>query len=123
MSKGGTLLIGLLAFFVTELTRSFWRPYVYQNNAFDYYFSDTVGNSFGTVTAIFIILSLSGKGTNSDWWLVIMVITGLIFYELLGAGSQMDPNDIFATLLFGFCSAFIYRIFIINLNQTEKNHA
>lgn len=33
-----TLCVGLAAFFITEMTRSFWRPYVYKNEIFDYYF-------------------------------------------------------------------------------------
>jgi len=62
-----TFYIGIIFFFLTELVRSFYRPYIYEHKIQDFYFADTIGNSFGTITAIFMILTLSGSGTKSDW--------------------------------------------------------
>ncbi len=103
-----TLGIGLVAFFITEMVRSFWRPYVYKHDIFDYYFSDTIGNSFGTITAIFMLLSLVGKGKLNDWKLIVLIIFGLIIYEFLGYPSRFDINDVVATLIFGICSLMAY---------------
>ena len=105
-----TLLIGVSAFLITELGRSFYRPYIYANKIDDYFIADTIGNSFGTVTAIFMILTLSGKGTSKDWKIVFIIIAGLIIYEFLNLTGKtaIDVNDIIATVVFGTISVLIY---------------
>jgi hypothetical protein len=105
-----TLGIGLSAWFVTEMARSFYRPYIYAHHIDDWVIADTVGNSSGTVTAVFMILTMSGRGTSRDWRLMAMVIAGLISYEMFSTvnGHPLDVNDVLATLLFGGISVFIY---------------
>ena len=105
-----TLLIAIVAFSITELGRSFYRPYIYANKIDDYFLADTIGNSFGTVTAIFMILTLSGKGTSKDWNIVFIIIAGLIIYEFLNLTGKtaIDVNDIIATVVFGTISVLIY---------------
>ena len=109
-----TLIIGMIAYAVTELGRSFYRPYIYANKIDDYFIADTIGNSFGTMTAIFIILTLSGKGTKKDWNIVVMIIAGLLFYELLNLTGKtaIDINDMIATVIFGTLSALIYNFLL-----------
>lgn len=110
--KKVTLYIGLTAFFLTEIARSFYRPYIYQNQIFDYYISDTIGNSLGTVAAIFMILTLSGRGNKQDWRIIVLIIIGLIAYELLNLTSDyaFDYRDVIATFIFGgfSCSLYFY---------------
>ena len=108
--KKQTLFIGMSAYFITEMARSFYRPYIYSHRIDDFLIADTIGNSFGTMTAIFIILTLSGKGTHKDWKIVLMIIAGLLFYELLNLTGKtaIDTNDMIATLIFGTISALIY---------------
>jgi len=105
-----TLLIAITAFFITELGRSFYRPYIYENKIEDFLIADTIGNSFGTMTAIFMILTLSGKGTKKDWNIVFTIIAGLLVYELLNLTGKtaIDINDMIATVVFGTISALIY---------------
>lgn len=105
-----TLAIGISAYFITEMARSFYRPFVYANHINDWVIADTIGNSFGTVTAIFMILTMAGRGTSWDWRLVGTVILGLLGYEVLNLQGHhpLDVNDIVATLVFGSVSAFVY---------------
>ena len=105
-----TLTIGILAFFLTEVARSFYRPYIYANDIDDWVVADTIGNSLGTVTAVFMILTMSGRGTSWDWRLVAMVIAGLIGYEMLNLVSDhpFDINDVIATVVFGGISIIVY---------------
>jgi len=105
-----TLAIGVSAFFLTEMARSFYRPYIYANDIDDWVVADTVGNSLGTVAAVFMILTMSGRGTSWDWRLVGMVIAGLIGYEMLNliGDHPFDVNDVVATLLFGCISIVAY---------------
>lgn len=113
--KKRTLFIGMFTWFITEMGRSFYRPYIYSHNINDYFVADTIGNSFGTVTALFMIITLAGKGDKSDWKIFAIIIPGLLFYELLNltGKTSVDINDMIATLIFGCISAFIY-YFILN---------
>ena len=108
--KKTTLGIGISAYFMTEMARSFYRPFVYANDINDWVIADTIGNSLGTITAIFMILTMSGRGTSWDWRLVGIVIFGLVGYELLNlpGHSSFDVNDVIATLVFGGISILIY---------------
>lgn len=116
--KKTALAIGIFAFYITELVRSFWRPYVQKHHIFDFYFSDTIGNSFGTITGIFIILTLSGTGTKKDWKLILAIILGLMVYEYMNPPSRFDIKDVYATLLFGLISSVVY---LILLKKYRKN--
>lgn len=108
--KKQTLGIGISAFFLTEMGRSFYRPYIYANDIDDWVIADTLGNSLGTMTAIFMIITLSGRGTHWDWRLVGMVILGLLGFEMLNltGNHELDTNDLIATIFFGALSAIIY---------------
>ncbi len=105
-----TLAIGVSAYFVTEIARSFYRPYIYANEVNDWVIADTIGNSLGTVTAIFVILTMAGRGTNWDWRLVGTLILGLLAYESINLMSDhpFDFNDALATIIFGGISVLIY---------------
>ncbi len=105
-----TYSIGISAYFLTEISRSFYRPYIYANDISDWVIAETIGNSFGTVTAVFMILTMSGRGTSWDWRLVGMVVLGLLGYEMLNLHSDhpFDINDVLATIVFGGISAVIY---------------
>ncbi len=112
--KKATLAIGLSAFFLTEMARSFYRPYIYKHNIFDYYIADTIGNSLGTIAAIFIILTMAGKGNRSDFKLLFIVFTGLIGYECVNPlfNHPLDIRDIFATMIFGSLSFLMYQFLL-----------
>ena len=108
--KKTTFGIGISAYFLTEMARSFYRPYVYAHDINDWFIADTIGNSLGTITAVFMILTMSGRGTSWDWRLVGMVLAGLVGYEVLNltGASAFDVNDVLATLVFGAISILIY---------------
>jgi len=120
--KKRTLAIAISAYFITEMGRSFYRPYIYANDIYDWVIADTIGNSFGTVTAIFMIVTMSGRGTHWDWQLVAMVVLGLVGYELLNLTGhhQFDTNDVIATLLFGAISALIYAVILTKFGAHQE---
>lgn len=123
-----TLTIFIIAFILTELGRSFYRPYIYAHNINDYFISDTIGNSFGTVATIFFILTVVGKGNSKDIILISFIILGLVLYEGINLVSNypFDIKDIVTTVLFGLLSIYIYRRLLIpemkeNINNILKN--
>ena len=115
--KKWTLGIGLASWFITEMVRSFIRPYVYQNNINDFFISDTIGNSTGTITAIFMILTLVGKSNKKDYRLILMIVIGLIGYESMSLASGFDLRDVYATIIFGIISFGWYYLLL----QKHKN--
>lgn len=108
--KKRTLIIGITSYAITELARSFYRPYIYSNRIDDFFIANTIGNSFGTMAAIFMILTLSGSGTGKDWKRVFIIIAGLLVYELLNLTGKtaIDINDMIATVIFGAISILLY---------------
>jgi len=117
-----TLIIAMTAYSITELGRSFYRPYIYSNGIADFHVADTLGNSFGTMTAIFMVLTLSGKGTNKDWKIIFIIIGGLLIYELLNLTGEtaIDLNDMIATVVFGSISALIYIRLLRKYSEKHK---
>ena len=108
--KKRTFTWAIVAYFLTEMGRSFYRPFIYSNNIDDCGIADTIGNSLGTVTAIFMILTLSGSGTSRDSRIVGIIILGLVGYEFLNllGTHRFDSSDVIATLVFGAFSALVY---------------
>ncbi len=120
--KKTTLTVGIIAYFITEMGRSFYRPYIYANSIDDWIVADTLGNSFGTITAVFMILTMAGKGTHRDWRLVGIVLAGLLAYEMLNLGGThpFDINDSLATLIFGAISAATYWLILAKYGREDS---
>jgi len=124
--KKSTLIIAVVAFIITEAGRSFYRPFIYANNINDYMVADMIGNSFGTMTAIFFILTVSGRETKKDFALILLITLGLVLYESMNLvfGYPFNSNDIIATVSFGLLSVLIYRILLKRKDRsTESNWA
>lgn len=104
-------LVGALAFLATEAGREWYRPYIYANRLRDFGIADTLGNSLGTVAAVFIILTVSGKNNSGDYRLIWFLTAGLCAYELLQGpmGGSIDPNDMIATVIAGMFCKILYR--------------
>ena len=105
-------VVGGLAFLVTEAGREFYRPYVYSHGIDDFHIADTLGNSFGTIATVFIILSLTGKNRSWDYRFIAILALGLCGYELMQGpmGGSIDPFDILATLMSGVFCLVLHRV-------------
>jgi hypothetical protein len=108
--KRRTFFLAMISFSITEMGRSFYRPFIYQNNINDFFVADTIGNSFGTLTAIFMVITLSGRGTTRDWKIIVITICGILGCELLNlfGNRSFDVSDFLATMIFGLFSIIIY---------------
>ena len=105
-------LVGILALLATELAREFYRPYIYSHHLSDFGIADTLGNSLGTVTTVFVILAIVGKNDPRDYRMILWLTIGLCAYELLQApmGGSIDPLDILATVIAGVFCLILYRL-------------
>jgi hypothetical protein len=104
-------LVGLAALALTELGRSYYRPFVRTNALNDFHFADTLGNSFGTITTVFMCLAVFGGGDASDRRFLFIGPVSVFLFELAQPllGKRPDPWDLLATVLAGGVSVWLYR--------------
>ena len=106
------LAIGLTALLLTELARTFYRPFIYENGINDFHIADTLGNSLGTVATVFVFVGLLGRDRLEDLFLIRTVTISVFVYELAHPllGKPIDPFDMVATVLAGFFCEGLYRL-------------
>ena len=106
------LLIGLSALAIYEVARVTYRPYIYSRGIYDFHIADTLGNSLGTVTTIFVFVSLLGRDRAQDYFLIRTVTISVLVYEVAHPllGKPIDLWDILATVLAGVFSEILYRL-------------
>lgn len=106
------LLIGLSALVIYEVARVTYRPYIYSRGIYDFHIADTLGNSLGTVTTIFVFVSLLGRDRAQDYFLIRTVTISVLVYEVAHPllGKPIDLWDIIATVLAAVFSEILYRL-------------
>lgn len=110
----------IISYSITEVGRLFYRPLIYSNHVFDYYITDTLGSSFGTLTAMFMVILLVGKEKLKDIFLLLGIIAGLLLYEISAIGKAgYDLHDMIAILIFGTIGLLIYYILIKSSDVIE----
>src|SRR5687767_3706071 len=105
------LTIGISFLLLLEfVAKPYYRSYIYSNTLFDFHIADTLGNSFGTVAEVFIIVGLIGndKGRNNS--LIRIIVFSIVVYELAQPllGKPTDPWDVLATVLTGGLCFVVY---------------
>ncbi len=109
--KAANLLIGASALLLYELLgRPIYRPYIYANHINDFHIADTLGNTLGTVTTVFVAIAVFSKDRASGLFILKMATLGVVLFELLHPllGKPTDVWDVAATLLTG---ALCYAVF------------
>ena len=107
------LSIGLIVILLYEfVARPIYRPYVYRNNINDLHLADTIGNSLGTMAAVFVLIGLIGQGRRQHFFMIKTITISVIIYEIAHPllGKTIDPWDILATILTGALCYFLYHM-------------
>jgi hypothetical protein len=107
------LAIGLTSILIYEfIARPIYRPYIYRNGINDFHVADTIGNTLGTVAAIFVIIAFIGQGRTQHLFLIKTVTISVVLYELAHPllGKPIDPWDTLATLLTGGLCLIFYSL-------------
>lgn len=108
-------VIAVLFFFLTEIGRNIYRPYIYTNNIDDYGIADTIGNSGGIIVQIFFMLAILNPPRKKVSRVIGFIVIGYILYEILQPylpRGVFDWKDIYGTLIGGVICLFI--LFFIN---------
>jgi hypothetical protein len=116
------LSIGLSAVLIYEfLARPIYRPYIYRNNINDFHLADTIGNSLGTIAAVFVVIGFIGQGRTQNIFLIKTITISVALYELAHPllGKAIDPWDLVATLLTGGLCLMLYRFLSSTLDKAQ----
>jgi len=105
------LLIGLSAVVLYEIARATYRPYIYSQGINDFHIADTIGNSLGTVAAVFVFTSLLGRDLAQEYFMIRTVTISVAVYELAHPllGKPIDPWDLVVTVIAGFFCEVLHR--------------
>jgi hypothetical protein len=119
-------LIAFVCFFIlTEMGRKVYRPYVYRNHIDDWGVADTIGNSLGTLTQIFLYLGLANATKVQSYRLIAFVTLGYVAYEVVQPilpRSTFDLKDVFATLAAGIVAAVSVTLIHFFLPETSHDN-
>ena len=113
----GFLLLSVLFVLCAALMNLLYRPYIYENNIFDFHIADSNSNFFAVPAAICFWLSIEKSTTLSRlMYSPLYVSVGFVLYEFIGL--TYDVYDILATIISG-CICFIVICFIIKRENRE----
>jgi hypothetical protein len=100
----------VLFFFLTEIGRNIYRPFIYSNNINDYGIADSIGNSGGIIVQIFFMLAILNSQKKKVFRVIGFIVIGYILYEILQPylpRGVFDWKDIYGTLIGGVISLFM----------------
>ena len=104
-------VVFILMFIITEVGRKIYRLYIYENDIFDFWIADTIGNFTGTMAIIFFDFAIINPAYKAGRIVLIFITFGLIVYEFaqyFSPRSVLDWRDIVATMIAGLISLGIY---------------
>jgi hypothetical protein len=113
-------VIAVIFFFLTEIGRKIYRPFIYSNNIDDYGIADSIGNSGGIIVQIFFMLAILNSPGKKVFRVIGFIVIGYILYEILQPylpRGVFDWKDIYGTLIGGIISLFV----LIILKKIVKN--
>ena len=113
--------IAVLFFFLTEIGRNIYRPFIYSNNIDDYGIADSIGNSGGIIVQIFFMLAILNSPRKKVFNVIGLIVIGYIIYEILQPylpRGVFDWKDIYGTLIGGAISLFV--LFFVKKIVTNK---
>ena len=102
--------IAVLFFFLTEIGRNIYRPFIYSNNIDDYGIADSIGNLGGIIVQIFFMLAILNSTRKKIIRVIGFIVIGYILYEILQPflpRGVFDWKDIYGTLIGGVISLIV----------------
>ncbi|MCS5491012.1 hypothetical protein [Algoriphagus limi] len=102
--------IAVFFFFLTEIGRNIYRPFIYSNQIDDFGIADSIGNSGGVIVQIFFTLAVLNSPGKKAFHVIWFIVIGYILYEIAQPylpRGVFDWKDIYGTLIGGFISLLL----------------
>ena len=115
-------LTAVFWFIVTESARFIYRPYIYENNIYDYGIADSIGNSGGIIVQIFFMLSVFNSKGKKVFRVMVFLTLGYILYEIVQPylpKGVFDWLDIYGTMAGGLIALLFY-LFLTKIIKNNK---
>ena len=106
-------VMAVIFFFLTEIGRKIYRPFIYSNNIDDYGIADSIGNSGGIIVQIFFMLAVLNSQGKKIFRVIGFIVIGYILYEILQPylpRGVFDWKDIYGTIIGGIISILIWLV-------------
>lgn len=113
MLRVAYLIAFAACFIATEIGRRVYRPFIYRNHIDDWGIADSIGNSLGTLTQIFLYLGLAHATRTESYRIIAFVTVGYIAYEIVQPilpRGTFDVKDVIATLAAGSFAAILVTV-------------
>jgi hypothetical protein len=120
--RGLYLVMAIMAFLITEFGRFVYRPYIYENDIYDYGLADGIGNLGGIVVQVFAMLTVFNSYGVKAFRLIVFLVMGYILYEFLQPvmpKGVFDPIDVYATFMGGFVAFLLVLIIQYGLKENK----
>ncbi len=118
--KGINLLFGITALLLYEFfARPVYRPWVYKNKINDFHIADTLGNTLGAATTIFILIFIFANEAKKGQYLIILGTISVIVFEICHPllGKPIDIWDIIASIVTGLICYCLHKIIFKRFSQ------
>jgi hypothetical protein len=119
--KAINLVIGVSALLICEFVgRPIYRSYIYSNGINDFHFADTLGNTFGTITTLFLLVAILSNDTRKGTSLLRLGTVVLLIFELAHPllGKPIDLWDMVATIVTALFCYILYNLIFTNERLT-----
>jgi len=108
------LSIGIAALILTAIGDSIYRNWIYSNNYFDFGLANYLPSITGTISAVFLLCSVSRNFPGDIVKSASSVIVGCALYEMLQPVFRtgvFDWQDLIAVLLTGIVVLLVFKAF------------
>ena len=113
----GFLLLSVLFVLCAALMNLLYRPYIYQNNIFDFHIADSNSNFFAVPAAICFWFSIAKSTVSRLMYSPLYFSVGFVLYEFIGL--TYDVYDILATIISGCICFMVIRFMIKRENRSR----
>jgi hypothetical protein len=93
MKRVSYALIGLILGGISLLLHYFYRPFIYENDLYDFHFANVFPSLFATPAIVFFYFGLSKEQTLKNK-IIISAYIGSVLYELLSLTGMHKTFDI-----------------------------
>mgnify|MGYP001815835438 CR=1 FL=1 len=116
-------LVAVAAFILTEVGRSVYRPFIYENSIDDFGIADSMGNLGGIVVQIYASLAIINARGRKALNVIGFLVAGYILYEFLQLvlpKGVFDWKDIYGTIVGAIASTLLLLVIVRLVSKKNR---